>query len=433
MVYPSDLSTTISKLSNYSRSSVKVQNETSGDVQDGNQLKFRLPSNSLIDLSSFCVHAKMTTGATNKSNGADKVGFYPCRDLNIIRRLTVEMANNNICTIDNYDRIRAMMLDYSMNESNKKFNLYGNADPTKLVNAVGVTKGINAGVSAGFEYEIILDRFISFLSGSPSIIDTSVCGELLITIDLVPASECLFKAQDTDTDCDAPSYVLSKIYGSVTKISIQDGFYYSAIQSALAQGLPFKFKFPYYESVVSKDGPMTMSMRTDMQSDSIDMAFFSFMHSSANSKQTGTATQKRYLEATNSHMYLQRSIEDVTAFQWNVNGMNIPAYNMDKPAIFNNLINDLGCANDRDGGMHELVTKNAYNWAKYFGMATLSLHHPSGDGALISGLASEGTPIAISLDVQSTNSSGNAWVGVLTTQSTRVVEIFAGRNVVLIR
>ena len=83
--------------------------------------------------------------------------------------------------------------------------------------------------------------------------------------------------------------------------------------------------------------------------------------------------------------------------------------------------------------MHELVTKNAYNWARYFGMATLSLHHPSDDGSLISGLSSEGTPVQISVDVQSTNSSGNAWVGVLTTQSTRVVEIYAGRSVVLLR
>ena len=66
-------------------------------------------------------------------------------------------------------------------------------------------------------------------------------------------------------------------------------------------------------------------------------------------------------------------------------------------------------------------------------MATLSLHHPSGDGSLISGLASERTPIQISVDVQSTNASENAWVGVLTTQSTRVVEIYAGRNVVLLR
>ncbi|KAJ1464031.1 hypothetical protein T484DRAFT_3648471 [Baffinella frigidus] len=433
MVYPSDLSTTISKLNNYSRSSVKIQNETSGDVQDGNQIKFRLPSNSLIDLSSFCVHAKMTCVETGGLNGTNKVGYYPCRDLNIIRRLTIEMSNNNICTIDNYDRIRSMMLDYSMNESNKKYNLFGNANPNGLVDNTGALKGLNAGTNAGFDYDIILDRFISFLSGAPSIIDTSVTGELLITIDLVPASECLFKKQTTIADCNAPSYVLSKIYGTITKISINDGYYHTAIQSALAQGLPFKFKFPYYETAVSKDGPMTMSMRTDLQSDSIDMAFFSFCHSSANSKQTATKTVNRYLEATNSHMYLQRSLEDVTALQWNVNGMNIPAYSMDKASIYNNLLNDLGCSNDRDGGMHELVTKNAYAWAQNFGMATLSLHHPTGDGSLISGLSSEGTPVSISIDVQSTNASGNDWVGMLTVQSCRVVEVYAGRNVVLVR
>ena len=132
-------------------------------------------------------------------------------------------------------------------------------------------------------------------------------------------------------------------------------------------------------------------------------------------------------------MYLQRSIEDVTALQWNVNGMNIPAYSMDKGAIFNNLLNDLGCANDRDGGMHDLVTENSYNWAKYFGMATLSLHHPSGGDDLVSGLSSQGTPVSISIDCQSTNASGNAWVGVLTTQSTRICEIYSGRNIVLVR
>ena len=94
MSYPEDLKTTIDKLSNYSRSSVKVQNQTSGDVIDGDNPVFRLPSNSLIDLSSSCVHAKMVTGPTGGVNaGGSKVPFLPCRDLDVIRRLTVEVNN----------------------------------------------------------------------------------------------------------------------------------------------------------------------------------------------------------------------------------------------------------------------------------------------------------------------------------------------------
>jgi hypothetical protein len=65
-------------------------------------------------------------------------------------------------------------------------------------------------------------------------------------------------------------------------------------------------------------------------------------------------------------------------------------------------------------------------------MATLSLHHPTANGDLISGVASEGTPMQISVDVQSTGGSTN-WVGVLTVQTTRVVECYSGRNIILVR
>ena len=187
--YPDDLKVTINKLTNYSRSSVKINNETSGDVVSGNQLKFRLPSNSLIDLSSLAIHSRMKTVDTGSLSGGVKVAYYPCRDLNIIRRLTVELENNTICVIENYDRIRDMLLNYYMGEANHKFNLYGYGD-VKNITANGVVIGIGANTNAGFDQDIILDRFISFLSGSPSYVDTSVTGALMVTIDLVPASEC---------------------------------------------------------------------------------------------------------------------------------------------------------------------------------------------------------------------------------------------------
>ena len=111
----------------------------------------------------------------------------------------------------------------------------------------------------------------------------------------------------------------------------------------------------------------------------------------------------------------------------------IPSYTMDKVAIYNQLFNDLGCSNDRDGGMHFLVTTSAYNWANYFGDATNSLNRPTSVGNLVSGLSSEGTPVHLSVDVESTNAFGTNWVGVLTTQTTRIVECYSGRNMVLFR
>jgi hypothetical protein len=75
----------------------------------------------------------------------------------------------------------------------------------------------------------------------------------MVIIDLVPAAECLWKNGVTTADCtNSPKYTLSTIYAIISKCSIQDGFYFNAVQSSLAQGLPFKIKFPYYETTMSQ-------------------------------------------------------------------------------------------------------------------------------------------------------------------------------------
>jgi hypothetical protein len=431
MSYPSDLKTTINKLSNYSRSSVKIQNQTNGPVGDGDVLVFRLPANSLVDLSSFAVHANMKCGKTGVFNLAgETVPYIPARDLSIIRRLTVEMNNNTVCSIDHYDRVRQFMLDYSMGESNKKYNLYGNADPTKITTIDGIEIGISANDEA-FDQPVILDRFIAFMAGKPSYIDTSITGEIIITITLASASDCLFKPEDSVlTAINPPAYELSGIYATLTKVSINDGFYFASIQSALAQNLPFKMCFKHFETATSKSGNQTMNMRTEIQSDCVDLAWFSFMPT--NYKQTISKDSVMYEVKTNTHNYFTRSLEDVTGLSFNVNGQNIPNYVMNKSDIYDKLLNDLALSNDRDGGIYDLVTTNAYDQAKYFGVATCALHHPTAEGSMLSGLSSEGVPVQISVDVQSTNAT-NDWTGVLTVMTSRVVECYSGRNIILVR
>ena len=132
--YPEDLRMNIVKMSNYSRSSVKVQNMIGGDVVAGNVLKFKLPSNSLMDLASFAIHAKMTCGQTGSVVGSVKSGLYPNRNLSIIRRMVIEVSNNTVCHIQHYDRIRDMLINYSLGEAGDKF-IYGNKDPTAITNS----------------------------------------------------------------------------------------------------------------------------------------------------------------------------------------------------------------------------------------------------------------------------------------------------------
>ena len=114
MSYPDDLKR---RLINSPIIAVHLLTSTmSGPVVSAAQLKFRLPSNSLIELSSLAIHAHMKTVDSGGATTGGKVAYYPCRDLNIIRRLTIEMENNTVCVIENYDRIRSMLLNYSMGQ-----------------------------------------------------------------------------------------------------------------------------------------------------------------------------------------------------------------------------------------------------------------------------------------------------------------------------
>ncbi|KAJ1464477.1 hypothetical protein T484DRAFT_3644741, partial [Baffinella frigidus] len=247
----------------------------------------------------------MACGPTGALVGTDNVGYIPCRDLSIIRRLTVEMNYTTVCSIDHYDRVRQFMLDYSMGESNKIYNLYGNADPLKITTTSGLVSGITPGPNAGFNHPIIMDRFIAFMAGKPSYIDTSITGEIIVTITLAPASDRIFKAQTSSGDATSPpAYTLSGIYDTLTKVAINDGFYFASIQSALAQNLLFKMCFKNFETATSKSGNQTMNMRTEIQSDSVDLAWFSFMPT--NYKQMITANSTQYEAKTKNHKYFTR-------------------------------------------------------------------------------------------------------------------------------
>ena len=217
------------------------------------------------------------------------------------------------------------MLNYSCCESNKKYNLYGNANPLGNTASDGTIIGNESGTKAGFQHSIILDRFISFMAGKPSYIDTWITGEIILTISLAPAADVLYKPEDTAADSTAPSYTLSDIYATLSKVQISDGFYFASIQSALAQNLPFKMMFNHFETATSsKSGNQTMNMRTEIQIDYVDLTWFSFMRPSSHYKQTAAAANKQWEENTNHHKYLTRSLQDVNTLSFNVNGMTIP-------------------------------------------------------------------------------------------------------------
>ena len=132
MSYPEDLKVSIKRLNNYSRSSVKIHNQYSGNVVGGGELIFTLPQNSLVNLSDFAIHMNLSTNVAGKDSVSDNIGYYPCQNLSLIRRMTVNINGQTVSSIDGYDRIRNFLLNYTLGESNEKNAFYGNSDSFKL-------------------------------------------------------------------------------------------------------------------------------------------------------------------------------------------------------------------------------------------------------------------------------------------------------------
>jgi len=440
MSYPANLRSRIQRLSNYSRNGVRVHNEQAGSIVDGaSPLKFTLPPNSLCDLSSCSIHAKITTNTAGETATTGKfVSYNLAKNLGIIDRITIDV-NGQAITIKNYSKIRDVLLNYTMGEANKKF-LYGNYDPTKRVNSDGTQVGVLQTLAVDLvkiDDYFTLDRFISFLAGEPIYIPTSIVGQVQIIVELLPPNKCMFKGVDTNADSAAPTYTLSDISMTLDKISIDDGVYWQTHEQALASGMPFEFKFNNFHTIEGQAGSKTMTLRTEIQSGSVDMAFFSF-HPVVETQST-TATEKAYNAALNNHQYFQRSLGNITGVQWSVNGEQRPQYKMKLHEVYNNALTDFEIKLDRDGGISEKIATK-YVWEHYFAVATCKFSHPMDGSGWVSGTSSEGVPLSISITTDCSNDTsvtplGDAtqWVPEMTVMSTNVLQAYAGRNIVLIK
>ena len=441
MSYPANLRSRIQRLSNYSRNGVRVHNEQSGSITDGaSPLKFTLPPNSLCDLSSCSIHAKITTNTAGlEGTGAEYVSYNLAKNLGIIDRITIDV-NGQAITIKNYSKIRDVLLNYTMGESNKKF-LYGNYDPTKRVNSdgeeVGVVSTDATEANVKIDEYFTIDRFISFLAGEPIYIPTSIVGQVQIIVELLPPNKCMFKGVDTNADSAAPTYILSDISMTLDKISIDDGVYWQTHEQALASGMPFEFKFNNFHTIEGQASGKTMTLRTEIQSGSVDMAMFSF-HPVIETQST-TAAAKAYNADLNNHQYFQRSLGNITGVQWSVNGEQRPQYKMKLNEVYNNALTDFEIKLDRDGGIYDKID-NRYVWEHYFAVATCKFSHPMDGSGWVSGTSSEGVPLSISVSTECSNDSSitplgaaTQWVPEMTVMTTNVLQAYAGRNIVLIK
>ena len=183
-VYPRSLSHYLNRLSGYNKNTVKLNVLGSTSASQGDIIQVDLPTNSIVDLSSFCWSLRLayTAEATSQSMA------LPQNAEAIIDRLEVQVNGQSLINITNYNTLFHTLLyttateDYQRMRKISQSNV-GAGNEAKNGQALDYTCD-DAGHSPPVR-EHVIDSWLGFLGNSkPNFIDTSLLGNVRIQITL---------------------------------------------------------------------------------------------------------------------------------------------------------------------------------------------------------------------------------------------------------
>jgi hypothetical protein len=300
MSYPKNLGTKLNYLTNYSTNSVKLNMDNSitelNNITSGARMQFTMPPNSLIDLSSFSVHALFETTPATRQNGAGRPHYLTRNVMSMVRRLTVEIGGQTVSDIQDYNLINQIFSDYQFGIEGSSKKLSSNSDPLLKTNLIGEQKSALCAITDNAQNAnlildnrpICLSQFLGFLGGGAGIkyLDTQLTGTIQITMELAPASHILWYPEAIAVDgvgailagdpnnngLTPPTYKLSQVYVTIKKCSIDDGVYFASVASALQAGIPFEYKYNHFQTTKSNLTDGNLTMQYEIMSNSVDSA-----------------------------------------------------------------------------------------------------------------------------------------------------------------
>ena len=288
-VYPRNLSNFLNRLSGYNKNNVKLTVLGGDTANQGDIIQVDLPSNSIVDLSSLAWSFQVVYGTQGAAGGGNTPSITPpinCEGL--ISRLAVEVNGQTLCNLTNYNDLFHLLMNMTATEdyqrqrmvaqSNVSGDHGGNAANNTGDRGNGTAQTLVA-ADAGAEStrHHVIDTWVGFLgSAKPNFIDTSLLGNVRISITLAPG-DILGAGGQTVGGGDAAAftgdnrtYAVSAQAFSVDVISISDGIYDSMVDQMLASGRPIEVPFKNYFCYTNLVANMGQTTLFNVASQSID-------------------------------------------------------------------------------------------------------------------------------------------------------------------
>lgn len=391
-VYPRNLSNFLNRLSGYNKNNVKLTVLGSGTANDGDIIQVDLPSNSIVDLSSLAWSFNFATVA---QAGAAAEIVIPTNIEGIVKRLAVEVNGQTLVNMTDYNTLFHALLYTTGTEDyfrQRKIN-QSNAD----ANANNGNIETFAVAAAARNNNHVIDTWLGFLgSAKPNFIDTSLLGNVRITITLERGTELLCGGPGGRV-ADARTYSISDQNFSIDVISISDGIYDAMVDQMLASGRPIEIPFKNYFSYTNLVAAASAGLSFNVASQSIDRLW---MTARSNTVATGynlaiappvavNEAAGNFMAETHTAAPFSFSNQGATQFQFQVNNTLYPNWGMTK---LGEIYQHTKLAVGDQGNMLSGSAANALQHYQdnYFVFAVSLEHHTDADERFMSGIDTRG-------------------------------------------
>lgn len=401
--YPRSLSYFTKKIVGYSRNNVRLVSVGQNSCINGNVIVVDMPSNALLDLSTFTAWFTAVPTVT--------AGFaaMPVDIESIIENISVEINGQVVSGSANYLNHLYEIL-FTLTCGNDARNRRG-----VLQNASDGAVPTVAAVATPY----MIQNWPGFISSvSPNIINSGILGNIRIRITLTGAN-CLIQ-NATSVTAGGAGFSLSNIFFSVDTVDIQDGLFHQLNDKFLSSGSVYQI--PYYNWFsFSSSGPVSQSTKFSLSTQSLNRIIGTLVSGSAYpinsitpqggtianataganldpvSKRSsfftrigagsGAGTVINYGNATNGTAVTY----NVSSYQFSLNNVLLPQWLPTPEQAYGHMLNSFGLSQDTLGGVIP-TCNNLGAWLSSFWISEIRLDHGE-SVSVISGVNTQGSSL----------------------------------------
>jgi hypothetical protein len=402
--FPKNMSYHFDRIVNYSKQTVKVYCDRTGNIQHGESIIFELPKNTLVDLDSLLWSYNLSIPLRSRADGPQ----FRCRRLarnsaSIIDAIYVYVNDEQVSADTYYNHLFNLMTDHT---AGYDFHTSGlrqleNTDPSILQvydNNNGVIVNTRAGArqtvdNSDTNRQYIVRNWLSFLgTAATRVIHTGLFGTIKIEIRMAEPT-ILWSSTDTNganpvIENANPSYTIdgTKSFMSINKIAFGDSVYYDILSNiVISSGL----KIPYKTYTAHRGNAFTKAAGSFTHQFNVNSLHLTkligttligayqtdnglLLHDQASGFLAQLGEQQTTLY--NQCAYFQKECTGLGSLNWDINNVSQYPAPITYTDVYNENLKALNMDNDVQAGCHPGM-QSVYQFLRHYFVSILSFEH----------------------------------------------------------